>query len=43
VTEVASELLAELVTNAPPRDREVEAAKARAKAAASGRFRTPSP
>jgi hypothetical protein len=32
VTEVAHELLASLVTNAPPRDREVEAAKARARA-----------
>ena len=29
VTRIASELLASLVTNAPPRDREVEAAKAR--------------
>jgi hypothetical protein len=36
VTEAARELLASLVTNAPPRDREVEAAKARARAA--GRF-----
>ena len=33
VTEVAQELLNSLVTNAPPRDREVEAAKARARAA----------
>lgn len=33
VTEVAQELLASLVTNAPPRDRETEAAKARARAA----------
>ena len=33
VTEAARELLASLVTNAPPRDREVEAVKARAKAA----------
>jgi hypothetical protein len=32
VTEAAQELLAALVTNAPPRDREAEAAKARAKA-----------
>jgi hypothetical protein len=31
VTRVASELLDSLVTNAPPRDREVEAAKARAR------------
>jgi hypothetical protein len=36
VTEAARELLASLVTNAPPRDREVEAAKARARAV--GRF-----
>jgi hypothetical protein len=36
VTRAAHELLAALVTNAPPRDREVEAAKARARAA--GRF-----
>jgi len=36
VTEAARELLASLVTNAPPRDREAEAAKARARAA--GRF-----
>jgi hypothetical protein len=33
VTEAAHELLASLVTNAPPRDREVEAAKARARTA----------
>ena len=33
VTEAAHELLATLVTNAPPRDREIEAAKARARAA----------
>ena len=33
VTEVARELLASLVTNAPPRDREIEAAKARARTA----------
>ena len=33
VTEAAHELLGSLVTNAPPRDREVEATKARAKAA----------
>jgi hypothetical protein len=38
VTEAAQELLAALVTNAPPRDREAEAAKARAKAV--DRFRT---
>jgi len=37
VTAAARELLAALVTNAPPRDREVEAAKARARAA--DRFR----
>lgn len=33
VTEAAQELLAALVTNAPPRDRETEAARARARAA----------
>ncbi len=33
IATVSAELLAELVTNAPPRDREVEAAKARARAA----------
>lgn len=33
VTEIAHELLDGLVTTAPPRDREVEAAKARARAA----------
>ncbi len=33
VTGAAHELLASLVTHAPPRDREVEAAKARARAA----------
>ena len=33
VTEASRELLDELVTTAPPRDREVEAAKARARAA----------
>jgi hypothetical protein len=33
VTRVAHELLETLVTNAPPRDRAVEAAKARARAA----------
>jgi hypothetical protein len=33
VAEVSARLLAELVTNAPPKDREVEAAKARARAA----------
>lgn len=33
VTEAARELLGCLVTNSPPRDREVEAVKARAKAA----------
>jgi len=33
VAEVTSELLAELVTHAPPKDREVEAAKRRARAA----------
>jgi hypothetical protein len=34
VTQISNTLLEELVTNAPPRDREVEAAKARARAAA---------
>ena len=38
VTEAAGELLASLVTNAPPRDREVEASKAQARAA--DRFRS---
>jgi hypothetical protein len=33
VTMAARDLLASLVTNAPPRDREVEAAKARARSA----------
>jgi hypothetical protein len=33
VAQAAHELLGSLVTNAPPRDREVEAAKARARAA----------
>ena len=33
VAQAAHELLDSLVTNAPPRDREVEAAKARARAA----------
>ena len=37
VTSVATELLDSLVTNAPPRDREIEAAKARART--SLRFR----
>ena len=39
VTEAAQELLESLVTNSPPRDRETEAAKARARAAE--RFQTP--
>jgi hypothetical protein len=38
VTAAARELLTSLVTNAPPRDRDVEAAKARAKAAERFRF-----
>jgi hypothetical protein len=38
VTAAARELLTSLVTSAPPRDREVEAAKARAKAAERFRF-----
>ncbi len=33
VAEISARLLGELVTNAPPRDRELEAAKARARAA----------
>jgi hypothetical protein len=33
VAQVSARLLGELVTNAPPKDREVEAAKARARAA----------
>ena len=33
VTKVATDLLDSLVTNSPPRDREVEAAKAKARAA----------
>jgi hypothetical protein len=33
VAEVSARLMRELVTNAPPKDREVEAAKARARAA----------
>jgi len=37
VAQAARELLQSLVTNAPPRDREVEASKARARAV--GRFR----
>ena len=37
VAQAAAELLQSLVTNAPPRDREVEASKARARTAA--RFR----
>ena len=41
VTQAAHELLDSLVTNAPPRDREVEASKARAKAAT--RYRSTSP
>jgi hypothetical protein len=39
VAHAANHLLAALVTNAPPRDREVEAAKARARSAE--RFRAP--
>ncbi len=33
MSEISARLLDELVTNAPPKDREVEAAKARARAA----------
>jgi hypothetical protein len=40
VAEAARELLRSLVTNAPPRDREIEAAKARTRAA--GRVGPPS-
>lgn len=40
VAQAAHELLDALVTNAPPRDRAVEAAKARARSA--DRFRSPS-
>ena len=39
VADAARELLASLVTNAPPRDREVEASRARTKSAA--RFHSP--
>jgi hypothetical protein len=39
VTRAARELLDSLVTSAPPRDREVEASKARARS--SARFRAP--
>ena len=39
VANAAHELLASLVTNAPPRDREAEASKAQARAA--DRFRSP--
>src|SRR3954449_1095251 len=39
VANAAHELLASLVTNAPPRDREIEASKAQARAA--DRFRAP--
>ncbi len=38
VTEAAHKLLASLVTTAPPRNREIEAAKARARA--QGRFQS---
>jgi hypothetical protein len=34
VTRISEELLGKLTTNAPPRDREIEAEKARARAAA---------
>jgi hypothetical protein len=39
VTQAANELLDSLVTNAPPKDREVEAARAKARTAE--RFRSP--
>ncbi len=38
VAEVSAQLLSELVTAAPPKDREVEAAKAKAKARAAERY-----
>ena len=38
VAAITRRLLDDLVTNAPPKDREVEAAKARARAIASGRY-----
>jgi hypothetical protein len=41
VADAAQELLAALVTNAPPRDRDIEAAKARARTAE--RFRAAAP
>ena len=41
VTHAAHELLDALVTNAPPRDRDVEATKARARS--RERYRTPQP
>jgi hypothetical protein len=41
VANAAHELLASLVTNAPPRNREIEASKAEARAA--DRFRAPEP
>ena len=41
VSRAAHELLDSLVTNAPPRDREVEAAKARARAAGGGSSEAP--
>jgi len=41
VAQAAHELLGSLVSNAPPRDRDVEALKARARAA--DRFRSPDP
>jgi hypothetical protein len=43
VAEAAHELLHSLVTNAPPRDREVEASKARARTANRFRFSAQSP
>lgn len=43
VTKAAHELLDSLVTNAPPRDREVEAAKARARGAERFRAQQPRP
>lgn len=40
IAHLTMHLLADLVTNAPPKDREVEAAKARARAEKSGRYAT---
>lgn len=42
IAHVTEHLLADLVTAAPPKNREVEATKARERAVASGRYRTAS-